>query len=74
MVNKLPNYNIDYCLLPIDGIYNMKDYCLECTLNDGKIIIHYPEYFNGKNKSVSVIGSLDEENTFITEYIIMTRL
>lgn len=23
MINKLPNYNIDYALLPIDGIYNM---------------------------------------------------
>lgn len=23
MINKIPNYNVDYALLPIDGIYNM---------------------------------------------------
>ena len=32
MINKIPNYNVDYCLLPIDGIYNMSpEEACECA-------------------------------------------
>ena len=57
----------------INDIYKYNEYYLECTLNEGKIIIHYPDNFNGENKYVSVIGSLNNENTFITEYILIYK-
>ena len=49
------------------GIYNNN---LKCIINEGKIIIHYPQNFNGNNKFISVIGQLNYENQFLNEYIL----
>ena len=62
---------IETIKLFIDNIKGNESNYLECTLNDGKIIIHYPDNFNGKNQFVSVIGSINKENLFITEYILI---
>ena len=43
---------------------------LECHISEGKIIVHYPLNFNGNKKEVSVIGSLNNDNIFIKEYIL----
>ena len=44
---------------------------LKCFINEGKIIINYPENFNGNDKYISVIGQLDYENHFLNEYILI---
>ena len=44
---------------------------LDCILTQGKIMIKYPVGIEGNNKSVCVIGSLDNDNTFIKEYILI---
>ena len=49
----------------------MKDYCLECILNENKIIIDYPYNINSKN--IIIIGTLDYEKLFINEYIIVYK-
>ena len=54
----------------IENIFNIDNY-LECCISEGKIIIHYPLNFNGNKKEISVIGSLDNENTFRKEYILI---
>ena len=54
----------------IDGIFGIESNCLECEINEGKIMINYPENFNGNNKYISVIGQLDYENHFLIEYIL----
>ena len=54
-------------------IYNLNiinNYFLECIINEGKIIINYPNNFNSI-KFISVIGTLNKENIFITEYILI---
>ena len=43
---------------------------LECTFNDGKIIINYPDNLNEK-KYVSVIGTINNEKTFKIEYLLI---
>jgi len=55
----------------INGIYGRENNYLKCSINEGKIIIHYPENFNGNNKYISVIGQLNYENHFINEYILI---
>ena len=60
----------DIIKLFIDNINKLNDYYLECIINEGKIIIHYPDNF-GKKQYTSVIGSLDKDNSFITEYILV---
>ena len=57
------------CKLFFDDIYSMRNYNLECILNEGKIIIYYPDNFNGKEKYTLVICYLNEQYNFITEYI-----
>ena len=57
----------------IYDIYEMDSYYLECTLNEEKIIIHYDEKLNGNNKFISIIGILDNDNTFVTEYILIYK-
>ena len=53
------------------NINGKENYYLECTLNYGKIIVHYPDNFNGEKQYVSIIGKINEENVFITEYILI---
>jgi len=44
---------------------------LKCEINGKKILIHYPENFNGNDKCVSVIGQLNDKNQFLCEYILI---
>lgn len=53
--------NIDY----------LRIWCLECSFIEGKIIINYRYNFNEKKEYSLVIGLLNEEGTFITEYILV---
>ena len=57
--------------LIINDINGNEDNYLECIINQGKIIIIYPNNFNGNKNDVCIIGSLNQENTFIKEYIII---
>ena len=43
---------------------------VECTLTNGKIIVYYPKGTLNQNKYVYIIGTLDNKNTFIGEYLI----
>ena len=45
----------------------------ECTLIDGKIIIYYPKNKFNNGKFIYAIGKLNEENTFINEYLFIYR-
>ena len=47
---------------------NYENY-VECSLNDGKIIIHYPKNKFNNGKFIYAVGSLDDDNTFINEYL-----
>ena len=55
----------------IDNIKDMNSFLLECILTEGKIIINYPDDLNQNKKFVSVIGKLDYDKNFITEYILI---
>jgi len=44
---------------------------LKCEINEGKIIIHYPQNFNDNNKYISVIGELKNDNHFLNEFILI---
>ena len=55
----------------IDGITGKESNYLECYLNEGKIIINYPFDMFGNKRYVCILGSLNEENTFIKEYILI---
>ena len=54
----------------IDNIKDMNTLLLECIFVDEKIIINYPDTLN-ENKFVSVIGKLNYDKTFVTEYILI---
>jgi len=54
----------------IDEGYGSLNNPLECEINEGKIIINYPSYFNNNDKYILVIGYLNYENQFINEYIL----
>jgi len=53
--------------------YSNENSFLKCIINEGKIIIEYPQNFNGndKDKYIFVIGELNDENNFLNEYIII---
>ena len=53
----------------IDGIKENEK--LKCEINEEKILIPYPENFNGNDKCVSVIGQLNGKNQFLSEYILI---
>ena len=55
----------------IKGLYGLHNNNLKCEINEGKIIIHYPQNFNGNKKYTSVIGQLNYENHFLNEYILI---
>jgi len=55
----------------INKIYPKENNYLKCEINEGKIIIHYPQNFNGNDKFISVIGQLNNENHFLNEYILI---
>mgnify|MGYP006873129600 CR=1 FL=1 len=43
--------------------------CFKCVINEGKIIMNYPNRIN--KEYISVIGTLNNENNFINEYILI---
>ena len=50
------------------NINDMKEY--DCLINEGKIIMNYPNGVTNKDY-ISVIGTLNNENNFINEYILI---
>lgn len=50
------------------NINDMREY--DCLINEGKIIMNYPNEDNNKDY-ISVIGTLNNENNFINEYILI---
>ena len=54
----------------IDDLSNLEDYYLECTFIEDKIIINYPDNLN-KKKYISIIGTIDNEYDFVTEYLLI---
>ena len=54
----------------IDDLSKLKDYYLDCTLIEDKIIINYPDNLNGK-KYISIIGTINSEYDFETEYLLI---
>jgi hypothetical protein len=52
-------------------IYGSENNCLKCEINEGKIIIHYPQDFFCNDKCISVIGQLNYENQFLNDYILI---
>ena len=44
---------------------------LKCEINEGKIIIHYPQNFNNNNKYISIIGEIENDNHFLNEFILI---
>jgi len=54
----------------VSNINEIKKYCFKCIIIGHKIIINYPDNSTNKN-NVSVIGRLNIDNTFKSEYIII---
>lgn len=67
--NNCEIFEKDILKLFVNNIDGCENNYLECTLNEGRIIINYPQNFKGNNKYISVIGTLNERNIFIKEYI-----
>ena len=62
----------------IDGIYNYGSQSsdnnfIECYARDGKIIIYYTKYKLNNDQYVYQIGNLNDDNTFIPEYLIIYK-
>ena len=55
----------------IDKNYISENNLLDCIFNNGKIIINLPENLN--NDIISIIGILNNEETFLTEYILIYK-
>jgi len=55
------------------GKYSDEINYLKCIINEGKIIIQYPQNFNGNDntKYISAIGELNYENQFLSEYVLI---
>jgi len=55
------------------GKYSHEINYLKCIINEGKIIIQYPQNFNGNGntKYISAIGELNYENQFLNEYVLI---
>ncbi len=56
-----------------DNLYGNENNYLECILNEGKIIIKYPAEKNTNKKYMALIGILDNDNTFINEYLLIYK-
>ena len=54
----------------INSINNNYYYIVECIIKEGKITINYNDNLNDK-KYISVIGILNEQNIFMTEYVLI---
>jgi len=62
----------DIIELFIGNIDENRNNNLKCILQEGKIIICFPQKF-GNNFFVSLLGKLNNENTFINEYILIYK-
>ena len=58
--------------LLIDDLSKLKDYYLDCTLIEDKIIINFPDNLNQK-QYISVIGTINSEYDFDTEYFLIFK-
>ena len=47
--------------------------CIECLLKEGKIIINYSKMKSKNYKYIYLIGKLDNENTFTSEYMLIYK-
>ena len=56
-----------------DNLHGNENNYLECILNEGKIIIKYPFDKNVNKRYMAVIGNLDNNNTFINEYLLIYK-
>ena len=52
---------------------NSEENYIQCTLKEGKAILYYPKDKFNNNKHIYALGSLDNDNTFRTEYLIIYR-
>ena len=52
-------------------INRIKNYLMNCIINEGKIMILYPDNFDQEKRGISVIGKLGNELNFETEYILV---
>ena len=52
-------------------INKISNYLIECIINEGKIMILYPDSFDQEKRGISVIGKLINDFTFKTEYILV---
>ena len=63
-INTIDNSEYEY--------YREKDdNYLECTLKEGRVIVYYPKEKFNNNKYIYQIGKLNDDNTFIPEYLII---
>ena len=44
---------------------------MKCILKDGKVMINYEKNCFGNNKDIVVIGTLNDDNNFINEYVLI---
>ena len=51
--------------------YEKDNNLLKCILKDGKVIIKYENNMFGNEKNYVVIGTIDNENTFINQYFLI---
>ena len=52
-------------------INNIENYLLNCIINEGKIMIFFPDDFDQEKKGITAIGKLSEDLNFVTEYILV---
>ena len=63
--------NFSFSIFSSTSYTNSVEYYIECTLKEGKIIINYPKSKFDNGKYVYSIGTLNKDNTFINEYLII---
>ena len=63
-----------YGLWPTSSIDNNKaENFMDCTLKEGKVIVYYPKTKFNNNKHVYALGSVNDDNVFIAEYLIIYK-
>ena len=65
-------YDEDFIRANMYDIYLVNDCRLECAISKGKIIINQKNILN-KDQYVLTIGKLNDNNTYITEYLIIYK-
>ena len=63
-----------YGLWPTSSIdINNAENYMDCTLKEGKVIVYYPKTKFNNNNHVYALGSLNNDNVFIAEYLIIYK-